>query len=143
MKVLVIRAEHGRVKESDIIEGDFYEIVKAEAKEVIGEWNPRNSDFVVARDVREIEIPLPIDPSLYDLLREAGIPLYRSKDKASAMLPIVLISFDSEVISEEEYQENKVLLIAPFITDEVKAELEAEAAEITSPKKAPEGIQEI
>jgi len=142
LKVLVIRAEYGKVVESDIVEGDLYEVTKEEVKRVIDEWEPRKSDFVVARDVREIEIKLPIDPALYDALRDAGIPLSRGKDKASAMLPIILVSFDSTIITEDEYQENKVLLIAPYINDDLRAELEAEAAEITSPKKGAEGIIE-
>jgi len=142
VKVIVIRAEYGKIVESDIVEGDLFEIVKEEARNALEAWKPETSDFVVARDFREIEIKLPIPPELYDRLREMGIPLSRAGDKAVASIPVVLISYDSEMITEEEYQENKIILIAPYLSDEVKMDLESEAAGITSPSEKPEGIIE-
>ncbi len=142
LKVVVIRAEYGKIVESDIVEGDLFDIVKEEARQALEAWKPETSDFVVARDFREIEIKLPIPPELYDRLREMGIPLSRAGDKAVASIPIVLISYDSEMITEEEYQENKIILIAPYLSEEVKMDLENEAAGITSPSEKPEGIIE-
>lgn len=142
LKVVVIRAEQGRIVESDIVEGELYEIVKEEARRALEAWRPETSDFVVARDYRDVEIKLPISPELYDRLREMDVPLSKEGDKAVASIPIILISYDSEMLTEEEYLEKKIMLIAPYLTDEVKVELESEAVGITSPSEKPEGIIE-
>ncbi|MEB3806124.1 MAG: DUF2286 domain-containing protein [Desulfurococcales archaeon] len=143
METIVIRAEYGKVVESSVVEGDLYKVAKEEARQALEEWQPETSDFVIARDFREVEIKLPINPDLYDRLRDMGVPLSRSGGKAYATIPIVLISFDSEMISEEEYQEKKIYIIAPYIDEGFKLELEKEAATLTSPREAPEGISEL
>lgn len=142
MKVAVIRAEYGKIVESDVVEGDLYQIAKEEARRALDEWKPESSDFVVARDYREIEIKLPMPPELYDMLRDIGAGISKVGDKALASIPIILISYDSEMISEEEYQENKIILIAPYLGEQVKLDLENEAASITAPGEKPQGIEE-
>lgn len=142
MKVTVIRAEYGKIVESDVVEGDLYQIAKEEARRALDEWKPESSDFVVARDYREIEIKLPMPPELYDMLRDIGAGISKVGDKALTSIPIILISYDSEMISEEEYQENKIILIAPYLGEQVKLDLENEAASITAPSEKPQGIEE-
>lgn len=142
MKVLVIRAEYGRIVESNVVDGEMYSVVKEEARRALEAWRAEASDFVVARDYRDVEISLPVPPGLYDELRELDVPLTRSGEKAVASIPVVLISYDSEMISEEDYQENKIILVAPYLGEDARIDLESEAASMTGPAEKPEGISE-
>ena len=141
MKVLSVRAERGKVVESVVVDGDLAEVVKQRAQQALSEWDPRTSDFIVLKDYRELELPLPISPDLVDLLREVG-ELSRTKDKAIARFPVYTISFENTMVSEDKYVEYKIYLIAPYINEDVKTELEAEAQDITTEKEPPAGIEE-
>ena len=141
MKVLSVRAERGKVVESVVIDGDLAEVVKQRAQQALSEWDPRTSDFIVLKDYRELELPLPISPDLVDLLREVG-ELSRTKDKAIARFPVYTISFENTMVGEDKYIEYKIYLIAPYINEDVKTELEAEAQDITTEKEPPAGIEE-
>ena len=46
------------------------------------------------------------------------------------------------MVSEDKYVEYKIFVIAPYINDDIKTELEAEAQDITTEKETPEGIRE-
>lgn len=141
MKVLSIRAERGRIVESTVLDGDLADIVKRKAEEALREWDPGTSDFIVLKDNRELELQLPLKPELVDLFRSVG-SLSRTKDKAIGTFPVYTISFENRMISEDQYVEYKIYLLAPYINDDVKTELEAEAQDITTEKEAPEGIKE-
>ncbi len=141
MKVLVIRAERGKVVKDEVVEGDLKELVKRKATEALGEWDPENSDFIVLKDEREVELPLPLKPELVDLFRSIG-SLSRTKDKAVARFPIYTISFENHMVSEDKYVEYKIYMLAPYIDEDIKTELEAEAQDITTEKETPGGIAE-
>ncbi len=141
MKVLTIRAERGRVVQDEVVDMDLRELVKRKAAEALSEWDPETSDFIVLKDEREVELPLPLKPELVDLFRSIG-SLSRTKDKAIGRFPIYTISFENRMISEDKYVEYKIYMLAPYIDDDIKAELEAEAQDITTEKEAPGGIKE-
>jgi len=144
LKVLVIRAEEGKVTESSVVEGELEAVVKEVARKALEEWDPRVSDFIVIKEVREVTLGLPIPGKLVDILRPFGLRRKGSKEAAFDLV-VYTISFDNRLVSEEEgsYIENKIYLIAPYINDDLRAELEAQAAGIVSPKQAPEGIEEL
>jgi Uncharacterized protein conserved in archaea len=141
LKVLVIRAERGKVVRDEVVEGELKDVVKGKALEALNEWSPETSDFIVLKDERELELPLPLKPELVDALRSIG-SLSRTKDKAIVRFPIYTISFENKMVSEDKYVEYKVYLLAPYINEDLKTELEAEAQDITTEKEAPEGIRE-
>ena len=144
MKVLVVRAEEGRVTESEVVEGELEEVVRRVAAKALEEWDPRVSDFIVIREVREVTLNLPIPGHLVDKLRPFGLRR-KGSNEAAFDLVVYTISFDNRLVSEEEgsYIENKIYLIAPYIDDSLRAELEAQAAEIVTVKRPPEGIEEL
>ncbi len=144
MKVLVIRAEEGRVTESEVVEGELEEVVKETVRKALEEWDPSRSDFIVLREVREVTLGLPIPGHLVDALRPFGLTR-KGPNEASFYLPVYTISFDNRLVSEEEgsYEERKIYLIVPYIDDDLRAEFEAQAADIVTPKKPPEGIEEL
>lgn len=141
MKVLTIRAERGKIIKSEVVDGDLKDLVKRKAQEAMNEWNPETSDFIVLKDNRELELPLPLKPELVDLFRSIG-NISRTKDKAIGSFPVYTISFENRMLSEDKYVEYKIYLLAPYINDDVKTELEAEAQDITTEKEGPEGIKE-
>ena len=141
-KILVIRSEKGKVVESEIVEGALEDVVKDTARRALEEWDPGLSDFIILKDLREIELELPIDPKLFDILREYG-GLAKKGNIAIARLPLYTISFDNRMITENNYIENKVYLVTLFINEDLKTQVEVEAASITSEKTVPEGIEEL
>jgi len=144
LEVLVIRAEEGRVVESEVVEGELAGVVKKVAARALEEWNPELSDFIVLREVRVVTLKLPIPGQLVDKLRAFGLRR-AGRDEAEFDLVIYTISFDNRVVSEEEgsYLEKKIYLIAPYVNEDLRTELESMAAEIVTPKQPPEGIEEL
>jgi hypothetical protein len=141
LKVLTIRAERGKIIKSEVVDGDLKDLVKRKAQEAMNEWDPETSDFIVLKDNRELELPLPLKPELVDLFRSIG-NISRTKDKAIGSFPVYTISFENRMLGEDKYVEYKIYLLAPYINDDVKTELEAEAQDITTEKEGPEGIEE-
>ena len=125
-KVLVIRAEDGRVVQSIIEEGKIEDIVKNYARRALNEWEPIYSDFVVLRDKYEVRLKLPISPEQFEKFSKYG--LERTPDGYAVFsITIYTISFDNFWI-EGSYQDRKMYLIAPYVDENIKKELEEAAA---------------
>ncbi len=125
-KVLVIRAEDGRVVQSVIEEGKIEDIVKNYARRALNEWEPIYSDFVVLRDKYEVRLKLPISPEQFEKFSKYG--LERTPDGYAVFsITIYTISFDNFWI-EGSYQDRKMYLIAPYVDENIKKELEEAAA---------------
>lgn len=139
-RIIVVRAEHGEVRESRIVDGDFQTVVRDVARRALEEWDPLASDFIVLKDVREIELEAPMGE-----LAELGniVELEVSEEGVRARFPVVTISFDNRMVSEDKYEEHKVYILAPYVSEELKTVVEAEAAEITSPVEEPGGIRRV
>ncbi len=143
LKVLVVRSEEGAVTESRIVEGEFFEVVKQVASEAFREWDPSTSDFIVMRDYIQVEVSLPLDPGLFDFLRDYGqLARGQGGKEASIIFPFFTISFDNEMIDEENFVDKKIYIVAPYVNDDVKIDIESEAARMTSAKEKPAGIVE-
>ncbi len=125
-KVLVIRAEDGRVVQSIIEEGKIEDVVKNYARRALNEWEPIYSDFVVLRDKYEVRLKLPISPEQFEKFSKYG--LERTPDGYAVFsITIYTISFDNFWI-EGSYQDRKMYLIAPYVDENIKRELEEAAA---------------
>jgi len=125
-KVLVIRAEDGRIVQSTIEEGRIEEIVKNYARRALSEWEPIYSDFVVLRDKYEVRLKLPISPEQFEKFSKYG--LERTPDGYAVFsITIYTISFDNFWV-EGSYQDRKMYLIAPYVDENIKKELEEAAA---------------
>ncbi|MCX8196499.1 MAG: DUF2286 domain-containing protein [Acidilobaceae archaeon] len=141
-KVIVVRAEKGRITASSIEEGDLYSLVKKYLMQAAQEWDPSTSDFVALKDNKDVELES-VDLAALREVEKYGVRWRRERDYLRVTFPTYTISFDNLMVSEKEYVENKVYLIAPFISEEVKEQLELEAAEITAPPQEPGGLREI
>ncbi|MCS7107535.1 MAG: DUF2286 domain-containing protein [Acidilobaceae archaeon] len=140
--LLIVRAERGKVVESQVSDGDLNSIVKAYVIKAAEEWDPARSDFIALRDEREVEVD-DVDVAALKELERAGGRWTRTRGSFKIVFPLYTISFDNAMLSEKEYVENKIYLIAPYINEGLKEQLELEAAEITSPPDKAGGIREL
>ncbi len=138
MKVIVIEAQRGRVVESRVVEGDFYSVAKSVAREALEKWRPESSDFVAVKDVWTID--LSGEPTgIASKLEELGLVTVIN-GKRVAQIPVYTISYDNEMISEDNYQERGLYMIVPYVDDDFKSLFESEAAELTSETEEPETL---
>ncbi len=129
-KILVIRAEDGKVVKTVVETGTIEDVVKKYAMNAMREWEPIYSDFIVLRDKYEVRLKLPLKPGQYELI--AKYRPERSPDGYAVFnIPIYTISFDN-FWDQGTYKDRKMYLIAPYIDESVKEELEQAAADSTN-----------
>ena len=143
MKIAVIWAEDGRVVESFVFEGSLEDVVKDVAKQALEEWDPGRSDFIVVRDVQELTLSGEADEETLRELEERGLAK-REDGQLRVLLQYYTISFDTELVDEEDYVDRKIYLVAPLVVPELREELEAHAASLTAERgEGPPGVREI
>jgi hypothetical protein len=141
MKVVYIRAERGRVVETNVVEDKIENVVKEAAREALEEWDPSVSEFVVLKDVEEVTIKLPLPKELEEELKKFDLKK-KSEEEATIRYPYYTISFDNRKVGDD-YIEYKIIIVAPYINDDFTAWLETLATEIASEKEGPQGIEEL
>lgn len=138
-KCIVITAHSGKIKKKEVIQGSLEDVVKNVAKDLLmNEWLPTFSDFMILRDSIEIELKAGQDKDVISLYREFGLKR-TGKDTLTATLPIYLIVYESLKVSEENYHDRGVAVVAPFIREEDTKVLE-ELLEETTRKPSPEEL---
>ncbi|BAA80820.2 hypothetical protein APE_1817.1 [Aeropyrum pernix K1] len=142
MKVAVIRAEHGRVEESLVFEARLEEVVKDMARHALEEWDPGSSDFLVIRDDIEVTVVGDVEEDVLKELEAQG-RVEGEGGETRVLVPIYYISFDNEMIDDENYIDKRILVIAPLVYKGFKDELEAHAASMTAPPQRPGGIKKV
>jgi len=130
--LIVIRAEEGRVEESLVFDARLEETVKDIAKHAMEEWDPSRSDFIVVKDNLEVTVTGELVEEVAAELEEQG-RIVRSESGVKALIPVYYISFDTEMVDDDNYIDRKIYLIAPLVYSGLKDELEAHAAQLTSP----------
>ena len=143
MRILVVRAEEGRIVESEVTEGEFRKVLRGVVERALQEWDEASSDFLVVRDEQDIEVnPEDIgSDELEELSRITRIE--RGPSGFKIKLPIYMISFDNK-IEGDSYIDNRIYVITPLVYDELKDIIEADAAHYTAPDKPqPRGIRDL
>ncbi len=135
MKILILRAEYGKIKEKTISEGDFDKILKEVIIKTLDLWDPNKSDLIVVRHSQEVSIKLPIKKEQYDLYSQFN--LKRKGDYASFDVPLHLISFENQWI-DNNIVDLRIFVVSPYIDDYVSEKIEELAINITSPEGAKE-----
>ncbi|ARM76326.1 DUF2286 domain-containing protein [Acidianus manzaensis] len=132
MKILVLKSESGKITSEKIVDGNLGDVVRATATEALKEWNDLTSDFIIMKDSQEARVPLPLKPSFYEEVKN----LLAAKEKSVAILkiPIYIVSYDN-IWQEEDFQDRKVYVITYYINDEIKKDINAYAADVTSENK--------
>ena len=139
----MVRAEEGRITESDIIEGDFKSILRGVVEKAFKEWDEVRSDFLVVRDDQDIE--LDPDNVSADEIEELSKITDVKRDSSGFMvkLPIYMISFDNR-IEGDGYVDSRIYVVTPLVNDRLKEIIEADAAHYTVPDKTPpRGIRDL
>jgi len=139
LKVLILRAEYGEIKEKMISEGDLNKILKEVIIRTLDLWDPNKSDLIVVRHSQEITIKLPIKKEQYDLYSQFN--LRRKGDYASFDVPLYLVSFENRWI-DNNIVDSRVFVVSPYIDDYVSEKIEELAINITSPESEKEGEEE-
>ena len=129
MKVLVLRAELGEIKEKNIVEGEFNNVLKDVVMKALTIWEPQKSDLIVMRHKHEISIKLPIRKEQYDLYSQLN--LRRKGDVATVEVTVYLVSFENQWI-DDNIIDSKVFIVAPYIDEFISEKIEELARGITS-----------
>ena len=129
-EALVILSEKGALKKKERVKVEsVIGFVKEKSTEAIEMWDPTRSDFSVIRDEYPVPLELPIRPEDYERYKKYGLQRIDSKT-ATVRVPVYVISFDN-VIVEDSYRDNRVILVAPWVDEKVEEELCKYAVELT------------
>ncbi|BES81339.1 DUF2286 domain-containing protein [Pyrodictium abyssi] len=134
MKILVIRADEGKLVSSDVVEGDFSEVAKDIVRRALEEWNPAESDLTAIRTKFELRYKLPIDPDLYDKIMDLNLELIREGNELIVNLPVLTISFDNAWL-DDAYLDKRMYIVSLYLDDAAKQQLEEYAVEATKEPK--------
>jgi Uncharacterized protein conserved in archaea len=132
VKVAVMRAELGEIKEKNLVEGDFNKVLKDVVVKALGLWDPQKSDLIIMKHRQEINVKLPISKEQYELYSQYN--LRRKGDYATFEIPVYLISFENEWVDDSIF-DSKVFVVAPYIDDYCTEKVEELAKSITTPEK--------
>ncbi|AFH42996.1 DUF2286 domain-containing protein [Fervidicoccus fontis] len=137
---IIINAHSGKVKDKKIVEGEFEEVVKNAGKEfLLNEWLPSFSDFMILRDIFEVELKSSLPKEVISKYKEYNLKR-KDKDTLVATLPVYLIVYESLKISEDSYHDRGVSVVAPYIREE-DAQLLSELLIETTKKPTLEEIE--
>ncbi|MEM0026575.1 MAG: DUF2286 domain-containing protein [Ignisphaera sp.] len=131
MRILVLRAELGEIKEKNIVEGEFNNVLKDVVMKALNIWEPQKSDLIVMKHKHEINIKLPIKKEQYDLYSQLN--LRRKGDVATVEVIVYLVSFENQWI-DDNIIDSKVFIVAPYIDEFISEKVEELAKGITSPE---------
>ncbi len=127
-KVLVVRAEHGEIKESQVVEGDILQVVREIARQALEEWDPAASDYVIVKDKYEVSVKLPLTKEQFERYSKYG--LRRGQGVASFDIPVYMVSFSNEW-QGDSYRDKKIYLVTIYVDESVENEIKEFAAETT------------
>ncbi|HEU97328.1 MAG TPA: DUF2286 domain-containing protein [Fervidicoccus fontis] len=140
-RCIVITAHSGKIKKKEVVDGQLEDVVKNVARDLLtNEWLPTFSDFMILRDSLEIELKAGQDKEAIPLYKEYGLKR-TGKDSLTATIPIYLIVYESLKVSEDNYHDRGVAVVAPFIREADVKVLE-ELLEETTRKPSLEEISE-
>lgn len=129
MKILIIRAEEGDIKDKQFIEGELEQVLKEVVVKALNLWNPQHSDLVVVKHKHEVGLPLPLKKEQYDMY--ARFNLRRIGDKAVFEIPIYVVSYENEWV-EDSIRDSKVFVVAPYVDEATTSNIIELAKSITS-----------
>lgn len=137
-KVMMIYSERGAIKKVEELDANFGKLndIKNIIKNFVDVWNPQESDFVVLADSLKISLLLPLSSN--QLRAYSNFNIRREGNVATIEVPVYVVSYGGREV-KNEYFEEKVIVIAPYIDDKVKNEIMKLSEELT--KHEEENIQ--
>lgn len=131
-KVLVINFENGSIVESKVINEAIDEVIKKLLIDVLPKWSPKDSDLIVMKHEHEVTIKLPLSKELYESLAKFGLSR-KSASEVSTRIPVYVVSYDNTWVGDE-LVDRKFYLVAPYINEDIKKEMESLAKDLTTPE---------
>jgi len=131
-KVLVINFENGSVVESKVVDEAIDEVVKKLLIDILPKWSPENSDLIVMKHEHEVILKLPLSKELYESIAKFGLSR-RSESEVSARIPVYVVSYDNMWVGDE-LVDRKFYLVAPYVNEDVKREIELLVKDLTTPE---------
>jgi hypothetical protein len=135
LKILVVQAEEGKVKDKQVLEGKLENVLKDTVIKALNIWDPQRSDLVVVKHKHEVGIQLPLKREQYELYSQFN--LRRVGDKAIFEIPIYVVSYENEWV-EDSIRDSKVFVVAPYIDETTASSIIELSESITSPEEAEE-----
>jgi len=129
MKILVVRAEYGKIVETYVKEGELVQVLKETVMRTLNLWNPEKSDLIVMKHSQDINVKIPITPQQFECYKRFN--LRRAGNVAIFTIPVYVISFENEW-SGESLRDTKVFIVAPYVDEIVENAVKQLASEITS-----------
>jgi hypothetical protein len=134
-KVVVIRADEGKITESKIVEDEIGKIVKEVTKKALEEWEPERSDLTVLHSKLELRYRKPLPPEVADAIFNLNLEYSFEGNDVIVNLPVMVVSFDNRWLDETKYEEKRIYVIAPYLDDDAVKQLEEYAKDTTSSPK--------
>lgn len=135
MKILIVQAEEGQVKDRQVVEGSLENILKDVVVKALNLWNPHRSDLVVVKHKHEVSLQLPLKREQYEMYSQFN--LKRVGDKAVFEIPIYVVSYENEWV-EDSIRDSKVFVVAPYVDNTTASNIIELAKSITSPEEVEE-----
>jgi len=129
-KVLVLNVEYGKITDSKILDMELEEVVKNILMEILPKWSPKTSDLIAMKHEHEVIFKLPLSKELYGLLSKYGLSR-KSASEVSARIPVYVVSYENRWV-DDDLIDDKVYIIAPYINEEVRKEIELLAVDLIS-----------
>ncbi|MEM0121392.1 MAG: DUF2286 domain-containing protein [Thermoprotei archaeon] len=126
---LVIHCKDGKIVNESVRQKDIVDAIKEELINTVNEWNPKDSDLMVFSTQNEAQVSAPLTKQTLELLKPFSPT--RQGDKVVFNLPIYVISYKIERLSENEFRDRAVVIVAPYINEELKSQLETWSVELT------------
>jgi hypothetical protein len=139
-KVIIIRADEGKVTEKKIVEGDIDQIIKDVTRKAVEEWQPSLSDLTALHTKLELRYRKPLPPEVADAIFNLNLEYSLEGNDVIVNLPVIVVSFDNRWIDESKYEERRIYVVAPYVDEESTKQLEEYAKDVTS---APKNIMEL
>ncbi len=127
---LVIHCDDGVISSNSIVRGTIEEVVKKEVAKATELWRPIESDFMVFSTTSEGQLDAPLSKDVLEKVKPYSPQ--RRGDKVAFNLPIYVISYKIQQVSENEYKDRCVVVVAPYINDELKGQVEQWSKELTT-----------
>ncbi len=140
MKILIIRAEYGEIKEKKVVEGEPAKVLKEVVAKALEMWNPSQSDLVVVRHTHEVRVKLPLSKEQYQLYSRYNLRKVGS-DMAAFDVPLYVVSYENRWVGED-LVDSRVFIVAPYLDDNVASTIEELAKSITSGGGETEELEE-
>ncbi|MCD6509337.1 MAG: DUF2286 domain-containing protein [Thermoprotei archaeon] len=127
VETVAIFINNGDVEKIERVEQPLETAIKLYVLRALNMWDANNSDFVVLKDQYTVSLKLPLEMSLLNRLSKYG--LRRVGGYAECDVPLYEISYEISW-REDGFTTNKLIVITPYINDEVLKCIVEEAKKI-------------